>query len=43
MTQNIYDTEVFFEGYSKMGRSVEGLAGAPSGRLCKPCYRRCRG
>lgn len=29
MTQNIYDTEVFFEGYSKMGRSVEGLAGAP--------------
>lgn len=28
MTQNIYDTEVFFEGYSKMGRSVEGLAGA---------------
>jgi SAM-dependent methyltransferase len=29
MTQNIYDTEVFFEGYSKMGRSVEGLGGAP--------------
>ncbi|MGC6370298.1 class I SAM-dependent methyltransferase [Pseudomonas sp. K2I15] len=29
MIQNIYDTEVFFEGYSKMGRSVEGLAGAP--------------
>lgn len=29
MTQNIYDTPAFFEGYSKMGRSVEGLAGAP--------------
>ena len=29
MTQNIYDTPAFFEGYSKMSRSVEGLAGAP--------------
>ncbi|QHD08529.1 class I SAM-dependent methyltransferase [Pseudomonas sp. R76] len=29
MTQNIYDTPAFFEGYSKMGRSVKGLAGAP--------------
>lgn len=29
MTQNIYDTPAFFEGYSQMGRSVEGLAGAP--------------
>jgi SAM-dependent methyltransferase len=28
MTQNIYDTQQFFEGYSQLGRSVEGLAGA---------------
>ena len=29
MTQNIYDQEEFFEGYKKLPRSVEGLAGAP--------------
>jgi SAM-dependent methyltransferase len=29
MTQNIYDDEDFFEGYSRLRRSVEGLAGAP--------------
>src|SRR3974377_2368260 len=29
MTQNIYDNPEFFEGYSRLGRSVEGLAGAP--------------
>ena len=29
MTQNIYDHEEFFEGYSRLGRSVEGLDGAP--------------
>ena len=28
MTQNIYDNPEFFEGYSRLGRSVEGLAGA---------------
>ncbi len=28
MAQNIYDTPEFFEGYSQLGRSVEGLAGA---------------
>jgi SAM-dependent methyltransferase len=28
MTQNIYDTVEFFEGYGQLGRSVEGLAGA---------------
>ena len=28
MTQNIYDNEGFFAGYSKLGRSVEGLVGA---------------
>ncbi|MDC8757053.1 class I SAM-dependent methyltransferase [Janthinobacterium fluminis] len=28
MAQNIYDDPVFFAGYSQLGRSVEGLAGA---------------
>ncbi|MBW8662453.1 methyltransferase domain-containing protein, partial [Klebsiella pneumoniae subsp. pneumoniae] len=28
MTQNIYDTPAFFEGYSQLGRSVGGLASA---------------
>ena len=28
MTQNIYDDPEFFEGYSQLGRSVEGLVGA---------------
>lgn len=27
MTQNIHDDPAFFEGYSKLGRSVDGLAG----------------
>jgi SAM-dependent methyltransferase len=29
MTQNIYDNEEFFGGYSRLRRSVEGLNGAP--------------
>lgn len=29
MTQNIYDNEEFFAGYSRFRRSVEGLDGAP--------------
>ncbi len=29
MTQNIYDDETFFAGYSRLPRSVEGLGGAP--------------
>lgn len=29
VTQNIYDDPEFFEGYSQLPRSVEGLAGAP--------------
>ncbi|MFJ5370175.1 class I SAM-dependent methyltransferase [Bosea sp. CER48] len=29
MTQNIYDDEIFFAGYSQLPRSVQGLAGAP--------------
>ena len=28
MTQNIYDDPDFFEGYARLGRSVEGLSGA---------------
>jgi SAM-dependent methyltransferase len=28
MTQNIYDNDTFFKGYSQLGRSVEGLNGA---------------
>jgi SAM-dependent methyltransferase len=28
MTQNIYDNPEFFEAYTRLGRSVEGLAGA---------------
>ncbi|CUJ09976.1 class I SAM-dependent methyltransferase [Achromobacter xylosoxidans] len=29
MTQNIYDTPEFFDGYSRLARSVHGLDGAP--------------
>lgn len=29
MTQNIYDNDAFFSGYSRLPRSVEGLDGAP--------------
>jgi len=29
MTQNIYDNETFFTGYSQLPRSVQGLEGAP--------------
>jgi len=29
MTQNIYDTHAFFEGYQQLPRSVHGLDGAP--------------
>jgi 2-polyprenyl-3-methyl-5-hydroxy-6-metoxy-1,4-benzoquinol methylase len=29
MTQNIYDDETFFAGYSKLPRSIDGLAAAP--------------
>ena len=29
MTQNIYDDEEFFRGYSRLPRSVKGLDGAP--------------
>lgn len=42
MTQNIYDNPDFFEGYSRLGRSVEGLAGAaewPSLRAMLPVVK----
>lgn len=42
MAQNIYDTPEFFENYSQLGRSVEGLAGAaewPSLRALIPDLR----
>ena len=29
MTQNIYDDPAFFEGYSRLNRSIHGLDGAP--------------
>jgi SAM-dependent methyltransferase len=29
MTQNVYDDPEFFQGYSQLRRSIEGLAGAP--------------
>lgn len=29
LTQNIYDTQTFFDQYSQLHRSVEGLSGAP--------------
>jgi SAM-dependent methyltransferase len=29
MAQNVYDRPDFFEGYSKLGRSIHGLQGAP--------------
>jgi SAM-dependent methyltransferase len=29
VTQNIYDNDAFFAGYSRLGRSVDGLDGAP--------------
>ncbi|MGH8430161.1 MAG: class I SAM-dependent methyltransferase, partial [Solimonas sp.] len=29
MTQNIYDDDAFFAGYSKLPRSVDGLDAAP--------------
>ena len=42
MTQNIYDDPAFFQGYSKLQRSIDGLAGAaewPSMRALLPDLR----
>ncbi|MGE4800060.1 class I SAM-dependent methyltransferase [Yersinia hibernica] len=36
MAQNIYDNQVFFSGYAKLSRSVDGLDGAPEWpAICK--------
>jgi SAM-dependent methyltransferase len=45
MTQNIYDNPEFFEGYSRLGRSVQGLEGAaewPALRALLPDMRGAR-
>ena len=45
MTQNIYDNEEFFAGYSRLRRSVEGLEGAPEWpalRALLPDLRGCK-
>jgi len=45
MTQNIYDNEEFFAGYSRLRRSVAGLDGAPEWpalRALLPDLRGCR-
>jgi ubiquinone/menaquinone biosynthesis C-methylase UbiE len=42
LTQNVYDNEEFFEGYSRLGRSVAGLDGAaewPALRAMLPALR----
>src|SRR5271154_1154935 len=44
MTQNIYDDPGFFEGYSRLPRSAEGLDGAPEWpelRALLPDLHRC--
>src|SRR4029450_2907453 len=46
LTQNVYDNEEFFEGYSRLSRSVEGLDGAaewPSLQALLPEMRGLRG
>lgn len=39
MKQNIYDDPGFFERYSAMPRSVEGLRQAGEWVSCVPCFR----
>jgi SAM-dependent methyltransferase len=43
MAQNIYDNPAFFEGYSQLGRSVEGLAGAAEWPALQALLPRVRG
>jgi SAM-dependent methyltransferase len=43
MTQNIYDNPEFFEGYSRLGRSVEGLDGAAEWPALKAMLPELRG
>jgi hypothetical protein len=37
MAQNIYDEPGFFGGYSRLERSVHGLAGAAEWPVLGPC------
>ncbi len=41
MAQNIYDDPGFFEDYSRLGRPVEGLAGAAEWPALRGCSRNC--
>ena len=43
MTQNIYDNPEFFEGYSRLGRSIEGLDGAAEWPVLKAMLPELRG
>ena len=43
MTQNIYDNPEFFEGYSRLSRSVEGLDGAAEWPALKALLPELRG
>jgi SAM-dependent methyltransferase len=43
MTQNIYDNPEFFEGYSRLGRSIEGLDGAAEWPALKALLPELRG
>ena len=43
MTQNIYDNDEFFAGYSRLPRSVEGLDGAPEWRALQALLPDLRG
>jgi SAM-dependent methyltransferase len=43
MTQNIYDNPEFFEGYSRLSRSVEGLDGAAEWPALKALVPKLRG
>jgi hypothetical protein len=42
MTQNIYDNATFFEDYSRLPRSVEGLDGTPEWPTLRAARHRCR-
>jgi SAM-dependent methyltransferase len=43
MAQNIYDRPEFFEGYSRLGRSIAGLSGAPEWSALKAMLPEVRG
>ena len=43
MTQNIYDDETFFAGYSQLPRSVHGLEGAPEWPVLRAMLPELRG